>query len=117
MKSTIVVILLLCGVLSGEVRGQSSAPPPPGPPPGMPPSPPIGPVSVEVNVNRPGQDYASFAVPQADVGLCQSACERDARCTAYTYVHAGQPGSVAQCWLKSSAPPPVSDACCISGMR
>jgi PAN domain len=84
---------------------------------GMPPSPPIGPVSVEPNINRPGLDYASVPLSQADIRLCSSMCERDPRCAAYTYVHPGYQGPNAMCWLKSQVPQPVSHPCCISGVR
>jgi hypothetical protein len=91
--------------------------PGPGPGPGMPPSPPIGPVSTEPNINRQGFDYATIPLAQPDVRLCSTMCERDPRCAAYTYVNPGYQAAYAVCWLKSQVPAPVSDPCCISGMR
>jgi hypothetical protein len=83
----------------------------------MPPSPPIGPVSTEPSINRPGLDYATVPLAQPDVRLCSTMCERDPKCTAYTYVNPGYQAAYAVCWLKSQVPPPVSDPCCISGTR
>lgn len=103
-----------------DIRGPAPNPPgapPPGPPPGMPPSPPIGPVSVEPNTDRPGQDFSNFAVPQANPDVCRLACESERRCVAYTYVHPGLQGPNAVCWLKAAVPPPVQNTCCISGKR
>lgn len=91
--------------------------PPPGPDIGMPPSPPIGTVSIEPNINRMGQDYASFALTVEAPEQCRLACEQDSRCVAYTYVHPGYQGPNPVCWLKSAIPEPTSDPCCISGKR
>lgn len=74
------------------------------------------PASEEVAIDRPGADYMSFAVA-ADPGLCRSACEGDEHCQAYTYVHPGEQGQSAVCWLKSAAPSPVESKCCYSGVK
>jgi hypothetical protein len=43
-------------------------------------------LGVEVDVNRPGSDYRSFEMRQADAKLCQQACAEDQQCRAWTYV-------------------------------
>ena len=83
----------------------------------MPPSPPIGPLTMEQNVDRPGQDYGYFPLQQANPDQCRIACQNDGRCSAYTYVHPGVQAQTAMCWLKASVPNPVQNACCISGKR
>jgi hypothetical protein len=65
--------------------------------------------------NLPGRDYAHFPAPSAN--SCRNSCGGDARCQAYTWVKPGYQGPAAQCWLKSSEPPIVKDACCDSGPR
>ncbi|WKB51795.1 PAN domain-containing protein [Eleftheria terrae] len=74
------------------------------------------PASVEFGIDRPGADYARFEL-SPDYTLCKSACENDARCQAYTYVHPGVQGSNAACWLKSAAPLPQASGCCYSGVK
>ena len=107
--------LACCGpALAGGGLAQGA---PNAPTIGMPPSPPIGPVSLEPDTDRPGQDYQEFPLSEADVELCRTACESDARCTAYTYVHPDSGEPAALCRLKASIFPPISDACCISGVR
>ena len=104
------------GAGSCAAGGGTGSPPPP-PVIGRPPSPPIGPASVEPNVNRQGYDYAGFALEAANPDLCRTTCEQDPFCRAYTYVHPGIQGPNAMCWLKSAAPLPAADPCCISGTR
>src|SRR5262249_36514283 len=56
--------------------------------------------------------------------LCQTACETDPNCMAYTYVKpaigpgrlAGKPSKAAWCWLKSGVPSSVASECCVSGV-
>ena len=43
---------------------------PPEPPPGMPPSPLIGPRPLEPDTDRPGGDFASFALALPEVEPC-----------------------------------------------
>lgn len=74
-------------------------------------------VSAESGSNRPGGDYHSFNLPSAQPSLCQAACANDPRCKAYTYVRPGVQGPAARCWLKSTAPNPVPDARCVSGVK
>jgi len=81
-----------------------------------PPPPPLGP-GMEANTDRPGLDYRSFDLPAADPKLCQDACAGEANCRAFTYVRPGVQGPGARCWLKSSVPNPVSNNCCVSGVK
>jgi len=115
---------------AGDYQGQPpaappvvSAPPPAryvAPPPGqghfvgVPPDAGRG---LEVNVNRPGSDFANFDLPQARPHLCKEACVRDGRCVAFTYVNPGVQGPQPRCWLKSAVPPPVAESCCTSGVK
>jgi hypothetical protein len=73
--------------------------------------------AMEPGVDRPGGDYANFALPVPEPRLCRAACEADASCAAWTYVNPGVQGDTAQCWLKSSASSPVRRDCCISGVK
>jgi len=72
---------------------------------------------VEPNKDRPGMDYRNFDLSEARPELCQTACESDARCKAYTYVKPGVQGPHARCWLKSGVPNAVANECCISGVK
>ena len=72
---------------------------------------------LENNTNRPGSDFRNFNLDSADPGLCQQACEEDPRCVTFTYVKPGIQGKSAHCWLKDSAPEPVPDNCCVSGIK
>jgi outer membrane protein OmpA-like peptidoglycan-associated protein len=71
------------------------------------------------NVDLPGGDLKPepILLQQADPALCRQACEAEGQCKAYTYVKPGVQGPAAACWLKSSVPPPVTNACCISGVK
>ena len=74
-------------------------------------------LTLEPDVDRRGQDYRNFDLQEARPELCESECVRDGECKAFTYVKPGQQGPSARCWLKSAVPLPVSDACCVSGVR
>lgn len=74
-------------------------------------------VSWEPGINRPGSDYRNFTLASDQPGLCARQCERERRCAAYTYVKPGIQGRDARCWLKHSVPQPVSDHCCVSGVK
>jgi 1-phosphatidylinositol phosphodiesterase len=107
----------------GQPPPVAPAPPPPeyvAPPPeqgrfvGEPPDARRG---MEVNVDRPGSDFANFDLPQPRPHLCKDACTRDGRCVAFTYVNPGVQGPQPRCWLKSSVPSPVPNSCCTSGVK
>jgi hypothetical protein len=73
--------------------------------------------SVEYDTDRPGGDYRSFDLPEANFELCRSACAGDANCKAYTYVKPGVQGPTSRCWLKSSVAGSAKSTSCISGTR
>jgi len=74
-------------------------------------------VSWEPGTDRPGSDYRNFRLANDQPGLCARQCEQEHRCEAYTYVKPGIQGAQARCWLKHSVPQPVSDDCCVSGVK
>jgi hypothetical protein len=71
---------------------------------------------MEDNTDRPGADYRSLDLTDADPRACQRACEGDRGCRAWTYVRPGVQAENAKCYLKSPAPGANRDACCISGV-
>jgi hypothetical protein len=72
----------------------------------------------EPGTDRPGGDYRNFNLDRADYRLCQTECNRDARCRAWTYVRPGvQDPTHARCWLKSSVPNKGPSSCCDSGVK
>lgn len=74
-------------------------------------------VSWEPGTDRPGSDYRNFKLANDQPGLCARQCEQERRCEAYAYVKPGIQGAQARCWLKHSVPQPVSDDCCVSGVK
>ncbi len=74
-------------------------------------------VSWEPGIDRPGSDYRNFTLANDQPGLCARQCEQERRCEAYTYVKPGIQGAQARCWLKHSVPQPVSNDCCVSGVK
>lgn len=75
------------------------------------------PASAQVGFDRPGRDYASFAVLSGDPAVCSQSCDRDARCRAWNFSYPTTVLGPAMCWLKAEVAPRVSNACCISGVR
>lgn len=78
----------------------------------------------EKNTDRPGNDIAEFVtsgnVLMSDVAECQSACEKNSSCGAWTLV---KPKIVnkeivgyGKCFLKSPVPAARTDKCCTSGV-
>jgi hypothetical protein len=88
------------------ISGVKAVAPPPGP---------VGPF--EVNINRPGDDYADFGGTANSALLCFGACALQPQCKAWTFVKPGFQGPLARCWLKNAVPPPVPDFCCSSGVK
>jgi hypothetical protein len=73
--------------------------------------------SFEPNTDRPGGDYTSHRLSEADPILCQKLCAEDQRCLAWTYVQPGYQEATAVCWLKNTVPAGTrKDACCTSGV-
>ncbi len=71
----------------------------------------------QVNYDRPGSDYTSFAMRPGDPALCAQRCERDGKCRAWNFRYPTGENPIAWCWLKNAVPPRVEDACCASGVR
>ena len=71
----------------------------------------------EVGVERKGGNYTGIELEAPDPAICEFVCLSEDRCVAWSYVNPGRDAGGAACWLKSSVTPPVSDACCISGVR
>jgi len=71
--------------------------------------------SHELNMNRYGGDYSGFDVN--DIDSCESSCQGDDRCLAWTYVNPGVQGPQAKCWLKNTVPTATADSCCVSGIK
>ena len=79
--------------------------------------------AIQTNTDRPGFDIRNFDIPQPPpgtfisvVGICQSTCQRDGNCTAWTLVNAGVQGPNARCWLKSAIPAARVNNGCTSGV-
>lgn len=72
---------------------------------------------MEFNTDRPGGDFRSFDLREPCPEICREACYQDNSCVAYTYVKPGVKGPRARCFLKSRAPRPVSNPCCVSGIK
>ncbi len=74
---------------------------------------------MEQNTDRPGGgDFRHLSPAVDDPSLCQKACQDDAQCQAWTYVKPNTvQGPQPNCWLKQTAPPAVSNNCCVSGLK
>ena len=73
--------------------------------------------AVEYSIDRHGGDYTTFKTTADPAGApCQTACEADRRCRAWTYARPGYLGKSARCYLKSKIPRPHRKPCCISGV-
>jgi PAN domain len=72
------------------------------------------PLRFEYNTNRPGGDLRNGTA--SDAVQCSYSCVDEQRCRAFTWVRPGIQGPQAQCWLKSTVPSPVRNACCTSGV-
>jgi len=72
---------------------------------------------MEVGFDRPGGDYSDMDLVKADPALCRSACEKEARCLAWTYLAPSAPGEAARCFLKSEVTDQAENEQCTSGVR
>ena len=75
------------------------------------------PTGPELDTDRPGGDYTRVFMTSDDHLLCESACNEDKQCAAWTFVKPGFQGPRAQCWLKARVPDKSSDECCVSGVK
>ncbi len=75
------------------------------------------PAGAQVGFDRPGGDYANFAVRSGDPAACASRCERDPRCRSwsFSYPTSGLPNAI--CWLKGQVTPWRPNPCCVSGVK
>lgn len=76
-----------------------------------------GPARAQMGFDRPGGDYARTRIATRDPAECAMTCERDRRCRAWSFDFPSDPSREANCWLKNTLPPRVSDNCCVSGVR
>jgi hypothetical protein len=93
-------------------RGAAAAPPPPPPPAQQSQA-----GSMEQDTDRTGSDIYGFNVAQSDPSMCQTACTVNGQCAAWTYVKPGIQGPLPRCYLKSAAPAPARNSCCVSGAK
>lgn len=75
------------------------------------------PASAQMYTDRPGGDYASFAVRSGNPTVCYHRCERDSRCRAWSFSYPRTKRIAATCWLKKRVPRRIADTCCVSGVR
>lgn len=74
-------------------------------------------IETEFSIDRVGGDYRFFEIPPDGNGAaCQSACEGEAHCRAWTYVRPGYITPFARCYLKEKITRPLQKPCCISGV-
>jgi len=72
---------------------------------------------MEMNTDRPGNDYEKFDLRASEPELCEDICMKDEACKAWTYVKPGFQGNNPRCMLKNNVPPPKASRCCISGVK
>jgi hypothetical protein len=73
--------------------------------------------AIEFSIDRYGGDYRHFELkPDATGKSCQSACEADNKCRAWTYVRPGYGTPNARCFLKNQIKPPRRRPYAISGV-
>jgi len=77
---------------------------------------------IEPNTDRPGNDYAIFEIEPSPPGSfygpeigCHTACAKDSKCVAWTFVKSSVQGGNGICRLKDSVSAPKENDCCISG--
>jgi hypothetical protein len=73
--------------------------------------------AAQTGFDRPGQDYASFAVRSGDPAVCAQRCDRDRRCRAWSFAYPTTVAPRAMCYLKRGVPARVENPCCVSGVR
>ena len=72
---------------------------------------------IEFSIDRIGGDYRRFDLPPDPSGKsCQTACEAEEGCRAWTYLRPGYGGPAATCYLKNHITRPQRRPCCISGV-
>jgi hypothetical protein len=72
---------------------------------------------IEFSIDRVGGDYRHFDLPPDPSGKsCQTSCEAEEGCRAWTYLRPGYGGAAATCFLKDHISRPQRRPCCISGV-
>jgi hypothetical protein len=71
----------------------------------------------EQNIDRPGADFDSFQLPEANVTLCENSCGADTRCAAWNYDPTHGNLRTPMCFLKGSAPHPTLHLEVIGGVK
>ncbi|CAN5517419.1 hypothetical protein BH11PSE4_BH11PSE4_35310 [soil metagenome] len=75
----------------------------------------LGSLTPEPATDRPGFDYKNFTVDS--VAGCQTSCEDDMFCRAWTFVVKDVQGPRPHCWLKNKVPLPAANAKTTSGVK
>lgn len=73
--------------------------------------------TIEYDTDRMYGDYLDFDLPRDDYKLCLTACAKDSKCKAFTFVKPGSQGDSARCWLKSNVTSASGSSCCVTGVR
>jgi hypothetical protein len=71
----------------------------------------------QVGYDRPGGDYSELPVRSGDPAVCAARCEREQRCTAWSFSYPRTVAANSLCWLKSKVTPRVENGCCISSVK
>ncbi len=74
-------------------------------------------LSMELNIDRPGDAFMNTELPSANVALCKTACAENLKCAAYTYIQPGLAGPNARCQLKAAVGERVQAEGYISGVK
>ena len=77
---------------------------------------PRQPAWMEPDVDRPGSDIKILWL-RGGLEACQEACAQNPLCKSYTYVRSGVSERIEGCWLKDAVTPPVTNGCCVSGVK
>ena len=70
-----------------------------------------------LDTNLIGSDIAGFNVASGRAVDCDTLCNQNPACVAWTLVAAGIQGPFAKCWIKNNVPPPTTSTCCTSGLK
>ena len=72
-------------------------------------------LKAEDKTDRAGLDYNNFTTDSWK--NCETACENEQQCRAWTYVRRGVQGPTGRCWLKRAVPAPVTNGNMVSGVK
>ncbi len=91
------VVCITCLIYTGDASAQ-----------------PVSRVIGQVDVDIPGGDYARINLSP---NLCESLCNSDVKCKAWTFIKSNVAGPEPICWLKSSVGKAVRRAGMTSGVK